>query len=57
MKFLVTKYYSGYCSYEVEAKNKDEAFEKVKDMPINYDEVMGTLEDWGDCNEAEPIEG
>ena len=47
--------YSGYCSYEVDARDKDEAFEKVKEMPIDYDEVLGTLEDWEECNEVEPI--
>lgn len=55
MKFSIRKYYSGYCSYEVEANDKDEALEKVKEMLINYDEVLGTLEDWEECDEVEQI--
>ena len=56
MKFLVRKYYSGYCSHEIEANNAEQAYEIVKDMPPNYDEVLETLEDWKECNEVESIE-
>ena len=55
MNFVVRKYYSGYCSHEIEANNEDQAYEMVKDMPPNYDEVLETLEDWGECNEIESI--
>ena len=55
MKFAVRKYYSGYCSYEVEANSEDQAYEMVKDMLPNYDEVLETLEDWEECNEIESI--
>ncbi len=56
MKFVARKYYSGYCSYEIEANNEDQAYEMVKDMPPNYDQVLETLEDWEECNELESIE-
>lgn len=56
MKFNVRKYYSGYCSYEVEAKNENQAYVATKKLPINYEEILRTLEDWEDCNEVEPIE-
>ncbi len=56
MKFLVRKYYSGYCSYEIEADDEFKAYEITKEMPINYDEVSETLEDWEECNEVESIE-
>ena len=55
MKFVVRKYYSGYCSYEIEASNEDQAYEMVNKTPINYDEVLETLEDWEECNEIESI--
>ena len=55
MKFVVRKYYSGYCSYEIEANDDDQAYEMAKEMPINYDEVLETLEDWEECNEIETI--
>ena len=35
MKFIVRKYYSGYCTYEIEAENEDEAYSLAKDIPIN----------------------
>ena len=55
MKYLVRKYYSGYCTYEIEANNQEQAYEMVEEMPVNYYEVFETLEDWEECNEIEPI--
>ena len=55
MKFLIRKYYSGYCSYEIEANDEAQACDMVKEMPPNYDEVLETLEDWEECNEIELI--
>ncbi len=40
MKFNVRKYYSGYCSYEVEAKNENQAYVATKKLPINYEEIL-----------------
>lgn len=56
MKFVVRKYYSGFCCYEIEADNEEKAYEMVKGMPVNYEEVLETLEDWEECNEVEPAE-
>ena len=33
MKFIVRGYYSGYCSYEIEAENEDKAHEKSLHSP------------------------
>jgi hypothetical protein len=55
MKYMVRRYYSGYCNYEVEAENKDRAYEIAKTMSINYAEILGTLEDWEECNEVEHL--
>jgi hypothetical protein len=55
MKFLVRRYFSGYCTYEVNAKDEDAAHEKVRNMPIHEDEILSTLEEWKDCDEVEPI--
>ena len=55
MKFVVRKYYSGYCSHEVEANSEDQAYEMVNGLSPNYDEVLETLEDWEECNEVESI--
>lgn len=53
MKYVITKYYSGYCTHEVEAGSEAEAWEKVNKLPINYDEVASTLEPWKDADEIE----
>jgi len=54
MKFIVRKYFSGYCSYEIEAENKDEAYEKSLHSPIKENELLSTLEEWRECDQVEP---
>ncbi len=56
MRYLVRRYFSGYCTYEVEAENEDMAYELVKNRPVNQYELIATLEDWTDCDEVEPVE-
>ncbi len=56
MQYLIRKYFSGFCTSEIEANSEDEAFEKTSELPNNYDEVMSNLEDWSDANEIEQIE-
>jgi hypothetical protein len=53
MNLVIKKYYSGYCTYEVEAESKEKAYEMVQQMPTNYDEILQTLEEWEECNEIE----
>lgn len=55
MKYLIKKYFSGYCTYEVDAENEDKAYELVRGLPIDYYEVSSTLEKWEECDEIEPI--
>ena len=55
MKFVVRKYYSGFCSHEVEADNEDKAYAIAQATPIKYDEVLSTLEDWEECNEVQTL--
>lgn len=57
MKFIVTRYYSGYCTYEIEAENEEKAYELTKHMPINEMELLSTLEEWKECDEIEVISG
>lgn len=56
MKFIIRKYYLGFCTHKVEAENDNQAWKMVKDLPPS-DEIMGTLEDREDCNEIELDEG
>ena len=56
MKFLVRRYYSGFCTYEVEAEDEDAAYNIARHLPIDEDEILSTLEDWRHADEVEVIE-
>ena len=56
MRYLVRIYYSGYCTYEVEAENKKFAFNTARSLPIDENEILSTLEDWRFADEIEAIE-
>lgn len=53
MKFMVRRYFSGYCTYEINAPDESAAYEKARSMPIHEDEILTTLEDWNFCDEVE----
>ena len=53
MIFAIRKFYSGFCTYEVEANNEDEAWGKVQNLPVDYEEVASTLEPWEEADEIE----
>jgi len=53
MEFIVRRYFSGYCSYEIEAENEDEACSKAINLPIDEGEILSTLEDWKECDQIE----
>ena len=55
MQFIIRKYYSGFYTCDVEADNAEQAYEIAKGMPLNHDELLGTLEPWEDCDEVEPV--
>ena len=55
MKFLVRRYYSGFCTYEVEAENEDDAYDIARDLPIDEGEILSTLEDWRYADEVEIV--
>lgn len=56
MKYIVRRYFSGYCTYEVEADSEGAAWELARGLPINYQGISSTLEEWEECNEIKPIE-
>jgi len=41
MKFTVHRYFSGFCTYSVEAENEVEAVLKARKLPVDLDEVIG----------------
>lgn len=55
MKFMVRRYFSGYCTYKISAPDEGAAYEKARNMPIREDEILATLEDWKDCDDVVPI--
>ena len=56
MRYLVRLYYSGYCTYEIEAENEEFAFNTARSLPIDEDEILSNLEDWQLADEIEVIE-
>jgi len=54
MKFIVRKYFSGFCSYEVDAEDEESAYEKTNGLPIDENEIINSLEAWNDCDEVIP---
>ena len=54
MKFLVRRYFSGFCSNEIDADDDNSAYEKAKALPIDEDEILSSLEDWKECDEVIP---
>ena len=51
--FEVKIYYSGYCTYEVEAENEVEAIINARNLPINKSEILSNLENWKEADIAE----
>lgn len=50
--YEVKIYYSGFCTYEVVAKDENGAVEKARKLPINEGEILSNLENWKDADEA-----
>lgn len=54
MKFSVRRFFSGFCSYEIDADDEISAYEKAKALLIDEDEILSTLKDWKECDEVIP---
>ncbi|MBS4407234.1 hypothetical protein [Campylobacter vulpis] len=55
--YEVKIYYSGFCTYEVVAKDENGAVEKARKLPINEGEILSNLENWKEADEAFEIKG
>jgi len=53
MKFLVRRYFSSFCTYEINTDDEHSAYEKAKYLPIDEAEILSNLEGWEDCDEVE----
>jgi len=51
-KFKVKIYYSGFCTYEVEAENQEEAILKSRQIYIKQNEILSNLENWEEADTA-----
>ncbi len=51
-KFEVKVYYSGFCTYEIEAENEEQAINKARKLEINRNEILSNLENWEEADEA-----
>jgi len=54
-KFEVQISYTGFCTYQVEAKDKSDAIKKARELTINNSEISNNLENWEDGDEAEEL--
>lgn len=54
-KFEVQIYYTGFCTYQVDAYNEDEAIERTRELSINDNEILNNLENWKEADTAEEI--
>ena len=52
MKFLVRRYFSSFCTYEINADDEHSAYEKAKNLTIDEAEIFSNLEGWEDCDEV-----
>lgn len=51
-KYEVEIYYTGFCSFEITANDEDEAILKARELPINKDEFLSTIENWESADSA-----
>lgn len=54
--FEVRIYYTGFCTYLVEAETEDDAIKKARRLPIDEDEIVGNLENWEEADTVEEME-
>ena len=55
-KYEVKIYYSGFCSYVIEAESSELAIEKGRNMEINTNQILTNLENWEEADTVEEIE-
>ncbi len=55
-KLEVKIFYSGFCTYEVEAKNGYEAILEARKLAINEKEILSNLENWKEADTFTEIE-
>ncbi|MBC6399622.1 MAG: hypothetical protein GDA51_00980 [Ekhidna sp.] len=54
-KFNVNIYYTGFCNYEVSAKNEEEAIQIARNLKIKKQKFFTTLESWQEADTVEDL--
>ena len=54
-KFEVQIYYSGFCTYEVEAENEEQSIEQARHLEIKKNELLSNLENWKEADTSTEI--
>jgi hypothetical protein len=55
-KFEIKIYYTGFCTYEIEAQDEAEAILKARKLPVNQNEIITNLENWEEADTAKEID-
>ncbi len=55
-KFEIKIYYTGFCTYEIEAQDEAEAILKARKLPVNQNEIITNLENWEEADTATEID-
>lgn len=56
MKYEVKRYYSSFVTFEVEANSQEEAYNKTKELELNFIELQNNLVDWEEADEIRQSE-
>ncbi len=51
-KYEVKIYYTGFCTYEIDAENEEQAITKARNLEINRNEILSNIENWKEADEA-----
>lgn len=56
MKYEVKKYYSSFVTFLIEANTEKEAYDKSKELKIDFIELQNNLQDWKEADEIIKLE-
>ncbi|MBI4726353.1 hypothetical protein HY768_03870 [candidate division TA06 bacterium] len=52
-QYTIRLFYSGFNTFDITAENENEAIEKARNMYLNKNELLSTLEPWSEADEVE----
>ena len=54
-QFEVEIYYSGFCTYQIEAKTEEEAIIKARERQADRNELLSNIESWKEADTVKAI--